>query len=157
VRELGITLPAAANRAKMTLSTRMPPARRLATLAAFVHCLGATAQNDVLEVLQILLYELFGNISAGLPHSMSFDFREREIFGVRLKTVPVGFGQNARMAEPSASPIATYQLRVVLCGVSQLVWRRLLVISETSLAGDSDRGRVCGRLLRLRHARKWQR
>jgi hypothetical protein len=50
VRELGITLPAAAripesriaalarfaNRAKVTLITRLPPARRLATLAAFV-------------------------------------------------------------------------------------------------------------------------
>ena len=38
------------------------------------------------------------------------------------------------MAESSASSIAIYQLRVVLCGVSPLVWRRLLVISETSLA-----------------------
>src|SRR5208337_3050449 len=50
VRELGITLPAAAripqsriaalarfaSRAKVTLITRMPPTRRLATLAAFV-------------------------------------------------------------------------------------------------------------------------
>src|SRR5262249_9409219 len=32
------------------------------------------------------------------------------------------------------SSIAIYQLRVLLCGVSPLVWRRLLVISETSLA-----------------------
>jgi hypothetical protein len=39
----------------------MPPARRLATLAAFVHCLEATAQDDVLEVLEILLHELFGD------------------------------------------------------------------------------------------------
>jgi len=53
VPELGITLPAAAripesriavlarfaNRAKVTLITRMPPARRLARLAAFVHSL----------------------------------------------------------------------------------------------------------------------
>jgi hypothetical protein len=38
------------------------------------------------------------------------------------------------MADPSVSPIAIYQLRVLLCGVSPLVWRRLLVISETSLA-----------------------
>src|SRR6201997_928788 len=38
------------------------------------------------------------------------------------------------MADPSVSSIAIYQLRVVLCGVSPLVWRRLLVISETSLA-----------------------
>jgi Plasmid pRiA4b ORF-3-like protein len=40
------------------------------------------------------------------------------------------------MAEPSVSSIAIYQLRVLLCGVSPLVWRRLLVISKskTSLA-----------------------
>ena len=38
------------------------------------------------------------------------------------------------MSEPSVSSLAMYQLRVVLCGVSPLVWRRLLVISETSLA-----------------------
>jgi hypothetical protein len=38
------------------------------------------------------------------------------------------------MPEPSVSPIAIYQLRVVLCGVSPLVWRRLLVVSETSIA-----------------------
>ena len=50
-----------ANRAKVTLITRMPPARRLATLAAFVHSLEATAQDDVLEVLEILLHELFGD------------------------------------------------------------------------------------------------
>ena len=72
---MGITLPAAsripesriaalarlANRGKVTLITRMPPARRLATLAAFVHSLEATAQDDVLEVLEILLHELFGD------------------------------------------------------------------------------------------------
>jgi hypothetical protein len=38
------------------------------------------------------------------------------------------------MADPSVSSIAIYQLRVLLYGVSPLVWRRLLVISETSLA-----------------------
>jgi Plasmid pRiA4b ORF-3-like protein len=38
------------------------------------------------------------------------------------------------MPEPSVSSIAIYQLRVVLCGVSPLVWRRLLVVSETSIA-----------------------
>src|ERR1700726_493823 len=37
------------------------------------------------------------------------------------------------MPEPSVSPIAIYQLRVVLRGVSPLIWRRLLVASETSL------------------------
>jgi transposase len=38
------------------------------------------------------------------------------------------------MPEASVSSPVIYQLRVVLCGVSPLVWRRLLVISETSLA-----------------------
>jgi len=38
------------------------------------------------------------------------------------------------MAEPSVSSPAIYQLRVVLRGVSPLVWRRLLVASDTNLA-----------------------
>src|SRR5271166_5375117 len=38
------------------------------------------------------------------------------------------------MPEPSVSSIAIYQLRVVLCGVTPLVWRRLLVVSTTSIA-----------------------
>src|SRR5271166_2175057 len=38
------------------------------------------------------------------------------------------------MPEPSVSSIAIYQLRVVLCGVSPLVWRRLLVVSTASIA-----------------------
>jgi len=75
VRELGITLPASAripfgkiatlarfaNRAKAQAIGRMPTARRLATLAAFVHCLEATAQDDALEILETLLHDLFGD------------------------------------------------------------------------------------------------
>jgi hypothetical protein len=38
------------------------------------------------------------------------------------------------MSESSVLSIAIYQLRVVLCGVSPLVWRRLLVVSTTSIA-----------------------
>ena len=38
------------------------------------------------------------------------------------------------MPKPSASSPAIYQLRIVLCGVSPLVWRRLLVASDTNLA-----------------------
>lgn len=38
------------------------------------------------------------------------------------------------MLELSASTPAIYQLRVVLCGVSPLIWRRLLVSSESSIA-----------------------
>ena len=75
VRGLGIVLPALqhipenrlaslanfANRAKVSLIARMPPGRRLATLAAFVYSLEATAQDDVLEVLEGLLGDLFGD------------------------------------------------------------------------------------------------
>lgn len=38
------------------------------------------------------------------------------------------------MSEPSPSSITIYQLRVVLWGVSPLVWRRLLLASDTSIA-----------------------
>ena len=74
VRALGITVPMKAhipssriaslarfaNRAKAQAISRMPAARRLATLVAFVHCLEATAQDEVLEVLEMLLHDLFG-------------------------------------------------------------------------------------------------
>ena len=38
------------------------------------------------------------------------------------------------MAELSLTTVKIYQFRVVLCGISPLVWRRLLVASEMSLA-----------------------
>src|SRR5260370_18522259 len=74
VRALGITvsmkaripstrissLASFANRAKARAISRMPAARRLSTLVAFVHCLEATAQDEVLEVLEMLLHDLFG-------------------------------------------------------------------------------------------------
>jgi TnpA family transposase len=50
-----------AHTAKLTAITRLPPERRLATLVAFVHCLEATAHDDVLEVLEMLLRELFSS------------------------------------------------------------------------------------------------
>jgi hypothetical protein len=40
------------------------------------------------------------------------------------------------MSEPSVSSLAIYQLRVVRCGVSPLVWRRLLVVNETVSANS---------------------
>ncbi len=72
VRDLNIKLPNTgipssriwslarfASAAKVTAISRLPPVRRLATLAAFVHCLEATAQDDVIDVLDILLHEFF--------------------------------------------------------------------------------------------------
>ena len=46
----------------------------------------------------------------------------------------MGVGNLPGMSERSVSSITIYQLRVVLCGVSPLVWRRLLVESDTSIA-----------------------
>ncbi len=73
VRELGITLPTVARipakriaalarfagTAKVSAIQRLTNPRQLATLVAFVHCMEATAQDDVLEVLEALLRELF--------------------------------------------------------------------------------------------------
>jgi TnpA family transposase len=75
VRELGIRLPAAARipatrvaalaryagTAKVGAILRLPNPRRLATLVAFAHCLEASAQDDVLEILETILRELFGD------------------------------------------------------------------------------------------------
>lgn len=78
VRELGITLPAVkqvpssrlaslaryAGTAKAHAIARLPPERRLATLAAFVHSLEATANDDALELLEELLRDLFRTAEA---------------------------------------------------------------------------------------------
>lgn len=72
VRSLGIRLPVThvppsriaalarfASTVKVSAVARLPEARRIATLVAFVHCLEASAQDDALDVLDLLLRELF--------------------------------------------------------------------------------------------------
>ena len=73
IRALGIDLGAAgsvppgrvqvlarfAELAKVTAIARLAPARRLATLATFVHALESTAQDDALDLLDGLLTEIF--------------------------------------------------------------------------------------------------
>lgn len=73
VRDLGMAPPAAvtippsrlaslarfAAAAKVSVIQRLPAARRLATLVAFVQSLEATAQDDALELLEMLLRNLF--------------------------------------------------------------------------------------------------
>lgn len=73
VRDLKITLPPTAiippcriaalarfaNTAKVTAIIRLPVERRLATLVAFIHRLEATAHDEALEILEILLHDLF--------------------------------------------------------------------------------------------------
>ena len=75
VRDMGIELPLAgsipqsrlaalarfAGTTKVTALGRLPPVRRLATLVAFIHCLEATAQDDAIEVLEMVLRDLFGD------------------------------------------------------------------------------------------------
>jgi hypothetical protein len=74
VRDLGIKLPKTsvppsrlaslarfAGTAKVTAIIRLPPIRRLATLVAFIHCLEATAQDDVIEVLDVLLNAFYND------------------------------------------------------------------------------------------------
>ncbi|MFH0928111.1 MAG: Tn3 family transposase [bacterium] len=73
VRDLGITMPPVtrippsritalarfANTAKVTAIIRLPTDRRMATLVAFIHRLEATAHDEALEILEILLHNLF--------------------------------------------------------------------------------------------------
>ncbi|MDD1617099.1 MAG: Tn3 family transposase [Methylococcaceae bacterium] len=74
VRDLGIKLPETgvpssrlsslarfAGAAKVSAVSRLPPVRRLATLVAFIHCLEATAHDDVIEVLDMMLHEFFND------------------------------------------------------------------------------------------------
>jgi hypothetical protein len=75
VRELGIRLPPTARipatrvaalarfagAAKARAILRLPALRRMATLVAFVHCLEASALDDALEVLEVILRDLFGD------------------------------------------------------------------------------------------------
>jgi len=73
IRDVSIILPAATNipqsritalarfatTAKVTAINRLPPLRRLATLVAFMHCLKSSAHDDALDVLSMLLGNLF--------------------------------------------------------------------------------------------------
>ena len=74
VRGLGIKLPAAhvppsriaalarfASTVKVSAIARLPDDRSIATLAAFVHILEASAHDDALDVLGLMLRELFAN------------------------------------------------------------------------------------------------
>jgi TnpA family transposase len=68
---LGVSVPARAQRgrvlelarfaatAKVSALERLAPERRMATLMAFVHTLEATAQDDALDLLEVLLTEIF--------------------------------------------------------------------------------------------------
>jgi hypothetical protein len=73
IRELGIALPHAAQipptriaslarfatTAKVTALLRLPAARRIAILVGFAHSMEATAHDDALALLEIVLHDLF--------------------------------------------------------------------------------------------------
>lgn len=72
IRELGIKLPIShvppgriavlarfANAARIQAIARLPELRRMATLVALMHSLEASAQDDALEVLEIVLRDIF--------------------------------------------------------------------------------------------------
>jgi hypothetical protein len=56
-----VSLARFAGAAKVISIIRLAPARRSATLVAFVNCMEATAQDEALEVLEMLLNDLFGH------------------------------------------------------------------------------------------------
>jgi hypothetical protein len=78
VRDLGIAVPDTvaippnriaalarfADKAKVSVVLRLPETRRWATLVAFIHTLEASAQDDALEVFEMLLDEIFGDAQA---------------------------------------------------------------------------------------------
>jgi TnpA family transposase len=78
VRQLGITMPDTvsippgriaalarfADKAKVSIVDRLPETRRWATLVAFIHTLEASAQDDALEVFEMLVGEVFGDAQA---------------------------------------------------------------------------------------------
>ena len=75
VRDLGIRMPDTvsippsriavlariADKAKVSVVERLPESRRWATLVAFIHTLEASAQDDALEVFEMLIDEVFGD------------------------------------------------------------------------------------------------
>lgn len=101
VRELGIKLPAVASipairiaalarfagTAKVSAILRLQNPRRLATLVAFMHCLEATAQDDALEVLELLLRELFGNAIKADKKARQLTMKDLDQFALTLAKV----------------------------------------------------------------------
>ncbi len=53
-----------ADKAKLSVVERLPESRRWATLVAFIHTLEASAQDDALEVFEMLIDEVFGDAQA---------------------------------------------------------------------------------------------
>ncbi len=53
-----------ADKAKVSVVERLPESRRWATLVAFIHTLEASAQDDALEVFEMLLDEVFADAQA---------------------------------------------------------------------------------------------
>lgn len=101
VRNHGITLSSAgsvpasriaalacfAARAKATAICRLPKARRLATLAAFMQTLEASAHDDALDILGSLLHEIFGNAEKADKKARLRSLRDLDAAAITLADV----------------------------------------------------------------------
>jgi TnpA family transposase len=101
VRGQGITFPPAgsippsriaalarfASRAKATAISRLPKARRLATLAAFMRTLEASAQDDALDILVGLLREIFSNAKKADQKARLRSLRDLDAAAITLAKV----------------------------------------------------------------------
>ena len=98
VRDLGITIPDTvsippsriavlarfADKAKVSVVDRLPESRRWATLVAFIHTLEASAQDDALEVFEMLLDEVFGDAQAEDQKARLRSLKDLDALAIRL-------------------------------------------------------------------------
>ncbi len=98
VRDLGITIPDTvsippsriavlarfADKAKVSVVLRLPETRRWATLVAFIHTLEASAQDDALEVFEMLLDEVFGDAQAEDQKSRLRSLKDLDALAITL-------------------------------------------------------------------------
>lgn len=101
IRSYGVTLPSFtsipatrisalaqfATRAKITAISRLPQQRRLATLAAFMNILEASAHDDALNILEQLLHEIFTDAAKSDQKSRLRSLRDLDAAAITLANV----------------------------------------------------------------------
>ncbi len=81
------TLSQFASRAKVTAINRLPQNRRLATLAAFMKTLEASAQDDALDILDKLLHEIFSDAAKSNQRARLRSLRDLDAAATTLASV----------------------------------------------------------------------
>ena len=98
VRDLGIRLPETvsippsriatlarfADKSRVSVVLRLPEARRWATLVAFIHTLEASAQDDAIEVFEMLIEEVFGDAEAQDRKARLRSLKDIDAFAITL-------------------------------------------------------------------------